>query len=376
MTHASYAPSEERLALADSAARLARERYETNQARPFEATLWRDFAELGWLAAPLQEANGGLALPWSTVSAVVETLAPAVPAEPLSAQWAEVAYVLDAARPAARRDQALAAWRAGERLLALAHAEHYATPWHTATLDTRCRRVADGHVINGHKTRVLDAGIAHSLLVSATDDDGQKALFIIDASRPGLRLTARDSIDGRAHRDVTLEDVRVDADARLGFARDVASVLADSAWLHALLLSAEAVGVLRAMLKCSHEYLVQRRQFGRPLIEMQVLQHRLVDMLLTLTRLESLLDVARSRCDELGPGQAAPFIAATKAACGDEGRALARQAVQLHGAIGLTAELALGRQLRRLTALDRLGGTSAEHACYWAADRGAVDGAT
>jgi alkylation response protein AidB-like acyl-CoA dehydrogenase len=109
---------------------------------------------------------------------------------------------------------------------------------------------------------------------------------------------------------------------------------------------------------------------------MQVLQHRLVDMLLTLTRLESLLDVARSRCDELGPGQAAPFIAATKAACGEEGRALARQAVQLHGAIGLTAELALGRQLRRLTALDRLGGTSAEHACYWAADRGAADGAT
>jgi alkylation response protein AidB-like acyl-CoA dehydrogenase len=74
MTHASYAPSEERLALADSAARLARERYETNEARPFEATLWRDFAELGWLAAPLQEASGGLALPWSTVSAVVETL--------------------------------------------------------------------------------------------------------------------------------------------------------------------------------------------------------------------------------------------------------------------------------------------------------------
>jgi alkylation response protein AidB-like acyl-CoA dehydrogenase len=69
---------------------------------------------------------------------------------------------------------------------------------------------------------------------------------------------------------------------------------------------------------------------------------------------------------------AAPYIAAAKAACGEEGRALGRQAVQLHGAIGLTAELALGRQLRRLMALELLGGTSAQHADYWLHHRPAL----
>lgn len=372
MAMSMLAPSEERLALVESAARFMRERYGVHDAQTFDASRWREFAALGWLAAPLREADGGLGLSWSTASAVVETLAPAVPGEPLSAQWAQIAFVLDQARPGAARDALLSTWGAGAGLVALAHAEHHGAPWTTAALETRCTRAGEHYLINGGKAWVLDAGRAQTLLLSAAMEDGQAALFMVDAQHGGLRFIAQDSIDGRAHRELVLTNVCVDAAARLEFSRDVAEVLAAGAWLHALLLSAETVGLLRAMLKSTHEYLVARHQFGRPLIEMQVLQHRLVDMLLTLTRLESLLDVARLRCDATGPAAAAPFIAALKAACGEEGRALARHTVQLHGAIGVTAELALGAQLRRLLALDRLGGTSAEHARFFAAHRGAV----
>ncbi len=366
MTQRSYTPSDERLALADSAARMLRERYAGHEASTFEHARWREFAELGWLAAPFSEANGGLGLPWSTVSAVLESLAPAAPAEPLATQWAEVGWVLDAAAPNALRDVQLAAWLAGERMLALAHGEDAAAP-------CRCTRVGEREVLSGRKTLVLDGGLAATLLVSAHDDEGRLAMFMVDADHAGVSVIARDSIDGRAHCDVVLDGVALAADARLAFSRDLTEVLADGQWLHAMLLAAESVGLLRAIVQSTHEYLVRRTQFGRPLIEMQVLQHRLVDMLLTLTRLESLLDVARCRSDELGPRGAAPFIAAAKAACGDEGRAMARQAVQLHGAIGLTAELALGRQLRRLMALEMLAGTSAEHRRHWCATRAAAD---
>ena len=361
----SFTPSAERLALTDSAARMLRERYADHQQQHFEAARWREFAALGWLAACVDEQHGGVALAWSTASALCEALAPAVAPEPLAAQLALVGHVLNQARPGAARDDALEAWLAGEHLLALAHGEDDSPPWLSEQVQTRCTRDADGYVLNGHKRQVLDAALASQLLVTARDTSGALAVFVLARDMPGLTLSLRDSIDGRSHADVRLTAVRVDTAMRLEFARDTVEVLAQSAWLHALLQSAEALGLLAAMLRASHEYLVQRQQFGQALIEFQALQHRLVDMLLTLSRLESLLEVARCQCDAHGPVAAAPYIAAVKAACGEEGRALARQAVQLHGAIGVTAELALAAQMRRLMALEMLGGSTAQHADYW-----------
>ena len=372
MSVLSFTPSQERLALADSAARVLRERYPLNEERQFDATRWREFAELGWLAGGVSERNGGLALPWSTVSVVAETLAPAAALEPFASQVSLVGHVLDAAAPCALRDAALAAWLRGEEIITLAHHEGEAAPWSDAAGDTGFRRDGDGYLLRGRIPLVLDGALARRHLVCAWDGQGELALFVVERGSAGLRCEPRTGIDGRAHQALALDDVRVARAARLEFVDGAVEVLNASAWLHALMLSAEAVGLLTAMLRASHEYLVQREQFARPLIEFQVLQHRLVDMLLTLTRLESLLDMARCKCDELGPIAAAPYIAAAKAACGEEGRALARQAVQLHGAIGLTAELALGRQLRRLMALELMGGTSAEHMAWWTARRGAL----
>lgn len=373
MQNLSFIPSAERLALTESAARVLRERFQANVEPGFSAARWQEFAELGWFAAALSEANGGLGLPLSSWSVVAETLAPAAALEPFSTQVAQVGYLLDNATASPLRDELLSAWIAATGFIVLADDEGEAVPWDRTTLVTRCRIQGHTYRLNGRKALVLDAGHADTYLVSAMMEDGQLALFVIAADSAGLHTIDRRSIDARPHLELLLEDVAVPATAQLIFPRAASLVLTASTWLHSCMLAAEALGLLRAMLQSTHTYLLTREQFGRALIEFQVLQHRLVDMALTLTRLESLLDIARLKCDECGPLSAAPYIAAAKAAIGGEGRVLARQAVQLHGAIGLTAELALGAQLRRLLALEILGGTTAMHEDYWATQRTRLD---
>lgn len=361
-------PSDERVALAAAAARWASDRFKDNAECEFDAARWREMAELGWLAAVVSETHGGLGLAPSHASVVAEAIAPAAMVEPYAAQAALAGHLLDRADAADARDAALAAWLAGESLIALAHGED-ATPAWSASIATRC--VADGGdwVLDGRKPLVRDGMLASHYVVSARDDEGTLALFLLPAA--GVRRELRLAIDGRPHCDLLLERLRVPRTARLRFAEGAGAALASAAWLHALLVAAEMVGLARAMTRASHEYLCQREQFGRKLIEFQVLQHRLVDMTLTVTRLESLLEVARLKCDAAGPAGAAPWIAAAKAAAGEEGRVLGRQAVQLHGAIGLTAELPLGRQLRRLAALEFAAGGTAHHLDYWSAHRAA-----
>ncbi len=373
MQRLSFLPSDERLALAASAARVVRERFETHSERVFSAARWQEFAELGWLAAAISEANGGLGLPLSSWSVVAETLAPAAVLEPFSTQVAQVGYLLDNATAGPCRDALLAAWIAGTGFIALADDEGEGAPWHRAALATRCRLDGETCRLSGRKALVLDGAHATTYLVSVTLADGQVALFAIASDSAGVQVIDRRSIDGRPHLELLLEDVGVPASAQLTFPNAASEVLVASAWLHSYMLAAEALGLLRAMLQTTHVYLLTREQFGRPLIEFQALQHRLVDMALTVTRLESLQDIARLKCDECGPLRAAPYIAAAKAAIGGEGRIVARQAVQLHGAIGLTAELALGTQLRRLLSLEILGGTTAMHEHFWATHHGSLD---
>ena len=116
----SLTPSPECAALVDSAERMVRERYDYASLRAVLASAdgdsrarWHDFAELGWLAVPLAEADGGLGLAPSVASALIAALGPAAMSEPLPSQLALSGYLLGRARPTPRRDAVLARWLAG-----------------------------------------------------------------------------------------------------------------------------------------------------------------------------------------------------------------------------------------------------------------------
>ncbi|MFC7306448.1 acyl-CoA dehydrogenase family protein [Streptomyces monticola] len=117
--------------------------------------------------------------------------------------------------------------------------------------------------------------------------------------------------------------------------------------------AAQALGVGRALLAQTVEYVKQRTQFGTPIGSFQAVQHRLADTLVALEFAEPLLYGAAL-------SMSGPDIAAAKAAAGEAAYQASRTALQLHGAIGYTEELDLSLWIRKAQALRTAWGTPAQ----------------
>ena len=139
--------------------------------------------------------------------------------------------------------------------------------------------------------------------------------------------------------------------------------VAATEWAMNVLLSgrcAEICGLLHRMMEDTQRYLVQRQQFGMPIAGFQVLRHRLADMAMARMKAVALTEAAVA--SEASGGDL--WSRAVSAACieaGDAARIVGEGAVQLHGAMGLTEELALGRYYKRALALAAALGAPAHH---------------
>ncbi len=124
-------------------------------------------------------------------------------------------------------------------------------------------------------------------------------------------------------------------------------------------LSAEANGAMARMLSDTIDYARQRKQFGVAIGSFQVLQHRMADMAMQLEQSVALTQVAAMQAS--APSQQRALAAcAAKTQAGQAGRFIGQAAVQIHGGMGVTEELAVGHYFKRVTAIDLQFG-SAEH---------------
>lgn len=353
-------------ALIESAERMVREHYDHSALRAvlangpgWSAERWQAFAALGWLAAPLAEDAGGLGLPPSAISALVTALGPAAMSEPLPAQLAFGACLLGAAPPSVCRDALIERFLTGDALVALV------APAAPAAL--LARREGAGVRLEGQAAGVVDGGIADVLIVVATQPEGGMACHLVAADAAGVTRHARRAIDGRNFADIVLSEVLVAADTEL--ALDAAAI-ARAQTLFALLLSSETLGIMQALVTITGTYLNQRKQFGRNLLDFQVLQHRLVDMQLEVVRAESMLILARHTGDVQGLAAAAPIVDAAYYQAAHSGRRVAEEAVQLHGAIGMTEELVVGHYFKRVVANGLIAGHAEQRLAQAARARG------
>ncbi|MET7994167.1 acyl-CoA dehydrogenase family protein [Amycolatopsis sp. NPDC005232] len=124
--------------------------------------------------------------------------------------------------------------------------------------------------------------------------------------------------------------------------------------LGALLTAAQLLGAGRWLLEASVTHALTRRQFGRAIGSYQAVQHLLADVATALELATPLLYGAAVT------GEPAD-VSAAKTACGDAAHLAARTALQVHGAVGYTAEHPLGLRLTRVRALVGAWGTPAEH---------------
>jgi pimeloyl-CoA dehydrogenase small subunit len=363
--------TEEQALLCDSVMKLLADSYSFEQrkaiqahSRGYDADLWRQFADLGLLAMPFAEVDGGLGRGPVDVMLVMEAFGRHLVLEPYVATVVLAGGCLRYAASDEQRSSWLPDLIAGKATYAFAHTER-AARYDLAHVTTRARREGSGWILDGAKAYVLHGDSADRLIVSARsgnpDTEGSDlALFVVDASLAGITRRGYLTQDGLRAADVQLRGVRVDDANRLRAAEGLGTVrrVVDEA---IAAVCAEAVGTMERAHEITVDYLRQRKQFGVVIGSFQALQHRAVDMLVMLEQARSMTYFATMMLAEPDAARRSAALSAAKVQVGRSARFIGEQAVQLHGGIGVTEEAAIGHYYRRLTLLEILFGDANHH---------------
>lgn len=335
----------------------------------FSREMWQQFAELAWLAVSLPEEHGGLGGSQLDVAILMEAFGRGLILEPFVSTVVLSGGLIADCGSEAQKAELIPPLVEGELLLAFAHTEPRAH-FDLAHVEATAVSEGSGFVINGQKSVVYHADAADKLIVSArtsgeaSDRDGI-TLFLVDRNADGLSLRAYPTVDGQRAAEVMLEAVGVAAADALGDIDGAAPHIERAVDVAITALCAEAVGAMGGCVKATREYLKIRNQFGVPLSTFQVLQHRTVDMYIeheiskaVAYRAAASVDVALAENDSSARSRAASVA---KVQIGKAGRFVGQQAVQLHGAMGMTDELPVGHWLKRLCVIDTLFGNVDHH---------------
>lgn len=261
----------------------------------------------------------------------------------------------------ARAEALMASIAEGQAVVAFAHEE--AAGRHTLLrVETTARRDGDGWRLDGAKAVVSAAPWATHLIVSArtsgsATDEAGIGLFLIEVATAGEGLSIRPypTVDGRRAAEVAFDGLVLPADALLAedaFDGVIAPALDEAVAAQC----AEAVGVLSQLHDQTLDYVKQRKQFGRPIGQFQVLQHRLADTFAAVELATSLTYMATLHLDAPA-AERARMASAAKVGVARALRLVSQAAVQTHGGIGMTDELALSHYFKRASVIEQqLGG--------------------
>ncbi len=364
--------SEEQTAIQDSLRRYLQKDYGFEQRRAFtksalghSAEAWATYAELGLLALPFSEADGGLGGNAIDTMLICETFGASLALEPFVATVVMSGSLLADLGNDAQRESLLGGIVQGQLLVSLAHGEpgaRYATNHVAAS----ARPEGGGWVLSGHKAVVLGAPSADKFLVSARTagqafDAQGVSLFVVDRSAPGVTVRAYGTQDGQRAGEVLLDGVQLDAQARVGPDGGALAAIERAIDRGIAALCAEAVGVMAALNAATLEYLKTRKQFGQPIGKFQALQHRMADMAIATEQARSMALLAAVKADDPQPLERRRCVSAAKAYIGQSGRTVGQGAVQLHGGMGVTDELIVSHYFKRLTVINATLGDAEHH---------------
>jgi alkylation response protein AidB-like acyl-CoA dehydrogenase len=359
--------TEDQAVLRDSVRRLISQEYSFERRRAilespqgFSAETWSLLARQGALSLGLPESVGGYGGP-TEIMLVMEEFGRGLVLEPFMTTVVLGAGLIRDQGTVAQRAQLLPKIATGDCRVALAHHEagaRYVLD-HVSTIACRGK---GSYVLSGSKAVVLDAPVANLLIVSARDDSaGGLSLFLVEPGAAGLKLTPYRTQDGRSAADLTLDNVKVPTAARLGSPGVALSALEQAVDCGVAALCAEAVGAMEALNESTLRYLNTRKQFGQPIGRFQVLQHRMADMFLMATQAKSMSYLATGRCRDPDRLQRRRALSAAKAYVGKAARFVGQEAVQLHGGMGMSAELPISHYFKRLTLINATFGDVDHH---------------
>jgi len=316
---------------------------------------WQQFADLGLLAIPFSEEQGGLGGGGVETMILMEEFGRALVIEPYMETIVLAGGFLRELGSPAQQEAHIPGIVSGETVWTFAYAEPQGR-YNLADIVTTAKKDGQGYVLNGYKAVVLAAPWAQKLVVSARTSGGQRdrdgvSLFIVDKNAPGVSTRDYPTVDGRRASEITFENVKLGADALLGSEGKALPAIEKVTDQAIAALCAEAIGAMKELNTATVEYCKTRKQFGSPIGKFQVLQHRMVDMFMAYEQSVSMTYMVTLKLDESAEDRA-KAAAGAKVQIGKAGRFVGQQAVQLHGGMGMTDELNVGHYFKRLTMID------------------------
>ncbi len=361
--------SEEQRLLQETVARFLGDKYDFEtrngyMARPegYDPAVWAQMAELGLLALPFAEDDGGMGGGAVEMLIVMEEMGKALVVDPyLSTVVLCGAAIRHGASPE-QRATLVEQIAGGELVMAFAHSEA-AARYNIGHVETRAVKNGEGWSLEGDKTLVLNGGAADKFIVSArvsgaAGDEGGVGLFIVDAKGAGVQIRDYPTQDGMRAAEVSLSGAPGEL---LGASTDAMGVIRRVIDEGSAAICSEAVGAMDKALWLTVEYIKTREQFGRALSTFQVLQHRGSEMFveLELSRSISMYAAISSRSDD--PAERARALSAAKVQVNLSSRILGQAAIQMHGGVGVTMEDQIGHYFKRLSIIEKTYGDTDYH---------------
>lgn len=376
--------SDEQRMLKESVDQLITDRYTFEQRKQYmkeeagySRSQWEQYAEMGLLGLPFDEKYGGVGGGPVETMIVMEAFGRGLVLEPYLATVVLGGGLINLGGNDAQRAAILPQIADGNLLLAYAHSEAQSR-YNLADVATTAKRDADGWILDGEKSFVAHGNCADKLVVSArisgdrSSRDGI-ALFLVDAKTPGVSRKSYETQDGQRAAQIKLSGVKVssnDAIGDPGKALPLIERVADNALAA---VAAEAVGAMAAAHDVTLEYLRTRKQFGVAIGSFQVLQHRAVDILVSLEQARSMALYATMMVNDPDPAERSKAVSAATVQIRRSGKFIGQQVVQLHGGIGMTLEYKIGHYFKRLTAMESLLGDTDHHLAALARAGGLIE---
>lgn len=364
--------SEEQSILKDALDRLLADKYgfeERNRIlksdADWSAAIWRHYAEMGLMALPFAEEDGGIGGGAVETMIVMESLGRVLALEPYFATVILGGGFLRLGGSAEQRAEWVPQIAEGALKLAFAHTERDAR-FDLNHVETTARKDGGSYVLSGAKSVVLHGDCADRLVVSARTaggarEEGGVGVFLVDVNADGVSRRGYATQDGLRAAEITLDGVTVPAETVFGDPENGLPLVRHVVDQAIAALCAEAVGVMSAMHTLTVDYMKVRKQFGVPIGSFQALQHKAVDMFVALEQARSMTMFATMMADETDAAERARAMHAAKAEIGRGGRLTGENAVQIHGGVGMTMEYAVGHYFKRMTMIDVAFGNSDHH---------------
>ncbi len=310
----------------------------------YDAAVYAEMAEMGWAGVIIPEAQGGSDFGYMSLGLVLEETGRSLTASPLLASALGAASALILGGSDAQKSAWLPKIASGEVIGTLAIDE--GPRHHPDKNDTS----VSGGKLSGTKMFVPEGMSAGLFIVSAAD-----GVYLVDGSADGVTRSGRSMVDQRGWAELTFDGAPAEKLADGG--DDLLDQILDRARIGA---SAEMLGMALQAFEVTLGYLKQRVQFNQVLSSFQALQHRMADLFGEIELMRSAVENGLAALDDKR-GDIAMAASQAKAVASDAIHHMSKEAVQMHGGIGMTDEYDIGFYLKRARTLEQLWGSSAFH---------------